>query len=377
MDGSADRGRRGAADALLGLGDHRPAYDVTTPERVWAYWNVMTLGRPAGEVLAAFAALCRRAVAQVLSILSDQARGAVEPAGGGAVLTFEGLRREVERNQGEAARVAELARSVAARGLDLPEQCRLITERCWAASGRSGRRSSWASPHALSADWAAGRRGRRLRPPRGRRGASGNGTGPDRLPRPLPRHLRHELPGPGRRRVAARHAAPYAARACWIDWPAETPAALDVPAVNIGPWSRDFHSPLERLHTPYAFGVLPELLLETVREILRPKGFRRTRGWWGEDIAPKVDGTASKLEAAEVVGRGHLAAAARRGQRGVAVARRLRVLPRLGQHLLEALGHAAARARPEAGVALTGAAGRVVAGSGLKRRRAPRAGGAG
>ncbi|HEX6012607.1 MAG TPA: hypothetical protein VFY87_12575, partial [Geminicoccaceae bacterium] len=237
-------------------------------------WNVMTLGRPAGEVLAAFAALCRRAVAQVLRILSDRARGQSSLPAGVPVLTFEGLRREVEaRDQGEAARVAELARSVAARGLDLPEQCRLITERCWAASGRSGPAVvvGFASMPYLPTGLRDGE-GRRLEAAAraaARRVGERHGT---------PIGFLGHFPGISDMsflgQVGAASLPAIAANTpAWghgIDWPAETPAALDVPAVNIGPWGRDFHMPLERLHTPYAFGVLPELLLETVREILRP-----------------------------------------------------------------------------------------------------------
>ena len=37
-----------------------------------------------------------------------------------------------------------------------------------------------------------------------------------------------------------------------IAWPAGR-AALGVPIVNAGPWGRDYHTPLERLHTGYAF----------------------------------------------------------------------------------------------------------------------------
>ena len=30
--------------------------------------------------------------------------------------------------------------------------------------------------------------------------------------------------------------------------------------VNIGPWGRDYHHWLERLHAPFAFGVLPGVI---------------------------------------------------------------------------------------------------------------------
>ena len=35
---------------------------------------------------------------------------------------------------------------------------------------------------------------------------------------------------------------------------------LDVPVVNVGPWGREYHQRLERVHSDYAFRVLPELV---------------------------------------------------------------------------------------------------------------------
>jgi arginine utilization protein RocB len=44
--------------------------------------------------------------------------------------------------------------------------------------------------------------------------------------------------------------------------------ALRFPAVNIGPWGREFHQKLERVHAPYAFEVLPNLLSDIASEFL-------------------------------------------------------------------------------------------------------------
>lgn len=44
--------------------------------------------------------------------------------------------------------------------------------------------------------------------------------------------------------------------------------ALSFPVVNIGPWGREFHQRLERVHTPYAFDELPRLLREIVKRFL-------------------------------------------------------------------------------------------------------------
>ena len=52
-----------------------------------------------------------------------------------------------------------------------------------------------------------------------------------------------------------------------IDDPA--PDALVFPVVNIGPWGREFHQRLERLHAGYGFTTLPRLLGVIVQEVLR------------------------------------------------------------------------------------------------------------
>lgn len=52
-----------------------------------------------------------------------------------------------------------------------------------------------------------------------------------------------------------------------IDQPPEN--ALRFPAVNIGPWGREFHQKLERVHAPYAFDVLPSLIADIVDQFLR------------------------------------------------------------------------------------------------------------
>ncbi|WP_259671901.1 M20/M25/M40 family metallo-hydrolase [Rhizobium sp. NLR17b] len=48
-----------------------------------------------------------------------------------------------------------------------------------------------------------------------------------------------------------------------IDRPPEN--ALRFPMVNIGPWGREFHRKFERVHDPYAFEVLPDLVSEIAR----------------------------------------------------------------------------------------------------------------
>ena len=41
------------------------------------------------------------------------------------------------------------------------------------------------------------------------------------------------------------------------------------PCINIGPWGRDYHHWLERLHAPYAFETLPRVLLAVIEAVMK------------------------------------------------------------------------------------------------------------
>jgi arginine utilization protein RocB len=47
------------------------------------------------------------------------------------------------------------------------------------------------------------------------------------------------------------------------------PVPAGYPVINIGPWGRDYHHWLERLHAPYAFETLPAVLLALIAEVLK------------------------------------------------------------------------------------------------------------
>ena len=44
---------------------------------------------------------------------------------------------------------------------------------------------------------------------------------------------------------------------------------LSYPVVNIGPWGRDYHQKWERVHAPYTFGILPDLIYEAAMTCLK------------------------------------------------------------------------------------------------------------
>ena len=47
------------------------------------------------------------------------------------------------------------------------------------------------------------------------------------------------------------------------------PEAAGYPCINLGPWGRDYHQWLERLHAPYAFEVLPKALLAVIDAVAK------------------------------------------------------------------------------------------------------------
>ena len=265
-----------APPTLLGFKDGRTAYDVTTPGAAWLYWNVLTHRRGPAEILAALAALCREAVDDHVRRLAERsgvpgwAAGLSEPV---PVLTFAELRREARDRDpaGFEARFAALAREVADRGLDLPEQCRLLTEHAWAASGRAGPAVvlGFASVPYLPTT-LTGPEGERLEAAVRRAAAvvaarHGTTIGVSRYFTGI---SDMSFLGQADPQAVPSIAANTPAWGVGLDWPTGSSGIAGVPIVNAGPWGRDYHTPLERVHVGYAFEVLPDLVLTLAKEVL-------------------------------------------------------------------------------------------------------------
>jgi arginine utilization protein RocB len=266
-----------AATTLLGMKDSKRAYDVTTPERVWMFWNLMTQRRTPAESLAILERIAARAAAGLTERLRTRLAEAL-PAEAGTpgpveVLTFAALRREVETRVGGANTLLDtLARDVAARGLDLPEQCRVITERAWELSGRSGPAVvlGFASlpylPTSLGSDPAARRLARAAK--EAAAAISARHRTSIRLIDYFPGISDMSFLGQADESTVPVIAANTPAWDAGIPWP-RGPALGGLPIINAGPWGRDYHTRLERLHAPYAFEVLPDLIAEIARRVLR------------------------------------------------------------------------------------------------------------
>lgn len=226
-----------AAPATLQSRDLKPGYNVTTPGLAWAYWNTLQHRRSPQEVMNIAAGLARRAMARAANRLGRQI----------PVMTCEDLKRRLPPGDGTAI----LAEPEAAAAADYPERSRLATLQLWQASGLSG-------PAVI--------------------------LGFGSIPYPAV-----ALDNPGIEKALAGVLAPlgigtmryfpgisdmsFLGRAGGTGDPANTPLAgiafdmpepAGFPAINLGPWGRDYHHWLERLHAPYAFEVLPDALLRVI-----------------------------------------------------------------------------------------------------------------
>jgi arginine utilization protein RocB len=267
-------GETGAGPTLLGMKDSKTVYNVTTPARVWLYWNVSTHRRSPADVLAALTGLVGRALAPLMDRLAGHRRAAGHAGDvpGFEVMTFDRLRAAVVGRDASARRALDgYAAEVARAGHSLPEQCRLITERLWDLSGRGhpavilGFASVPYLPTSLGRD------------PNGaileaavhgaaeaiaRRGGGGIVT-----PRFFLGISDMSFFGQADEADVAAIAANTPAWGRGLHW-TKGHAFGGVPIVNAGPWGRDYHTVLERLHVPYAFTTLPELVADIALRVL-------------------------------------------------------------------------------------------------------------
>jgi arginine utilization protein RocB len=257
--------RLGVPAVALRLRDLKTGYDVQTAIEAVAEFNLLTVARPLAETLEALRAATAMALADVARSMGELktwlgASGAASPVG--PVLTYTEL-------------LARAGRSAADDPLE---------------SGGG------MVPSAVARD------AREATLERVRRLARETGlVGPAAVVYLLPPYYPPAGPGTGvliegARRVLARHEMelrpfyPYISDASYVAWRSEPPElvarhlpalgreyqlpvramrALDLDVANLGPWGRDAHGRFERVHAPYAFGVLPGLLVEVLGEALR------------------------------------------------------------------------------------------------------------
>ena len=269
-----------APPTVLGSRDLKTVYNVTTPSRVWANWNVLSQRRGAAEVLAVATRLAGIAAARAgLRMRQRNARLANPMRMTTAwdavpVLDFAAVRAAATaHDDGFEGRFAEHAGLLAARAdLDLPTRCRLLTELAWDASGLDGPAIvlGFASmpypavnlPATVEGAALEGRIRAVTAAVAGRHGVSI--TPVRHLPVIVDMSFLGVVDAEDLRGVAAN-------TPVWgssIKWDLARPPTPAIPMLNVGPWGRDYHHWLERVHGPYAFGVLPDLVREIARAAL-------------------------------------------------------------------------------------------------------------
>lgn len=272
----------GTPPSLLSVRDGKAGYDVTTPSTAFATWNVLNLVRKPAEVLDVFGRLCAEAGAACLAQLSARAAIQADPARRAMTLAavpvypFEAVYAEALRHAPQteteiSALRAELVRSEHS----LPEQCRLVTERVWTASGLSGPAivTGFGSIPYLATELSQTANGRRLATIVSEVAAASlerygvEIASADYFAGISDMSFLGEADEIGIDLIARN-------TPMWeegVRWPAVKPVA-GLPTVNIGPWGRDYHTPLERLHVGYAFDVLPHVILDVLRTIFPREG---------------------------------------------------------------------------------------------------------
>lgn len=259
--------QRAAPPTVLASADTKTVYNVTTPGRAWTVWNVLTQRRTADEVMAVARRLAVEAIVAARETVNarcaslDDAPTPTTAWSHVEVLDYAELfRAATAADPAFEARFAARARALADDGaLDLPSRARILTELAWDASGREGPAvvlgfASLPYPATTFPDPALQVRLTAVAHATATRLGTTIATA-DHLPVIVDMPFLGDIDAADLRR-AARQSPLWGTS---IDWDLDRPTPR-IPMMNVGPWGRDYHHWLERVHVGYAFDVLPELL---------------------------------------------------------------------------------------------------------------------
>lgn len=266
-------GERSPPPVCLEGRDVRHGYEVTTPAHVWLSFNWLTHSRSSTEMLAGFRSIVSAAMETALDAQRSNAGRYLELQGkeppafhNSQVLAYGELRDLVRRRGGEPAlgRIAAKEASLSGENDQLAVSRELVALAVVEA-GLEGPAVivGFSSLHypMVHID-QAGKAGRDFHA-----------------------HIKDAIAT-----IEARHATTIATKQFFAGisdmsffghrpdttsagvLTGNTPAAmladhppaelLSYPVVNIGPWGRDYHQKWERVHAPYTFGILPDLIYE-------------------------------------------------------------------------------------------------------------------
>ena len=237
-------GEMAAPPTALYAKDLKAGYNVTTPAQTFVYWNTLQHRRSGAEVLAISLVLARRAMVRAGTRLKRQI----------PVMGFAELKRLIAADK-FLAKAAELALRA---DLDLPERAKLLTQYVWSLSGLAG-------PAVVIGFGSIPYPAVSLKDEKLSQvittAAKSHGLGTVGY-----------FPGISDMSFVGEAAGDFAAVAentpIWgSSFALAEPAGY--PCINIGPWGRDYHHWLERLHAPYAFETLPKVLLAVIEAVFK------------------------------------------------------------------------------------------------------------
>ncbi len=275
-------GELSPAPVCLEARDVRHGYEVTTPAHVWMSFNWLTHRRTPEEMLSAFRSIVGDAMRTALDTQSENARAFFAHQGGGEVRRHDGqvllyaeLRALAFDRGGQAAldRIMQFDRSLS-DGQDPLSITRQIVAATLAEAGLEGplviigfstlhyprvhldsageRGAAFERSMMTAAALCAKRHGTSIKAKQFFAGISDMSFFGHR-------------PTSEQTQILAQNT-PCAA---FVD---DAPdGLLSYPVVNIGPWGRDYHQKWERVHMPYAFDVLPDLIFEAALASLAEK----------------------------------------------------------------------------------------------------------
>jgi arginine utilization protein RocB len=242
---------------------------LTTPARIFLYWNTLQHRRTPGEVLTIATGMAREAMERAMTKLAQRAGNVSPPQPFHSetvqVLSFAELAAQARKSDPDFEASFDLLNRELAerRELDFPTRARLATEFVWASTKLPGPAvilgfGSLPYPAVSLGDESLALRIMDAVSA----GAAEKGTTIARL---------GYFPGISDMSFLGETSGDLAvASANTPIWGASftLPPSPAYPAINIGPWGRDYHHWLERLHTPYAFDVLPHLVLRATKAAL-------------------------------------------------------------------------------------------------------------
>jgi arginine utilization protein RocB len=231
-----------APPTALSAKDLKQGYNVTTPGFAFVYWNTLQHRRSGEQVLAIARKLCADAIARV----ETRTGRSIE------LLDYAALAKRVPESE-----IIAFQHVVAAQAhLDLPEQAKRVTQMVWDRAGLSGPAvvlGFGSIPYpavSLTNQTLEAVVVDALRP---------NGIG----------HVKYFAGISDMSFFGEASGDLDAVAANTPIWGTSfvMPKPAGYPTINLGPWGRDYHHWLERLHAPYAFEVLPKALLSVIEAV--------------------------------------------------------------------------------------------------------------